>query len=176
MKKIVADSSALILLAKCNLLERLSTLGTLVIPQSVFDETASEKHAARYPDANIIADLVLKGLLRIEKTSAEKPNIPLTLGRGEYDALILARALPDSLFATDDGKAIKAAKFLKVPFIITPKIVIELFRLKMISIEKARSAIEKLSIIGRYPPEIIAEALLALLEATNGKTDDCKDT
>jgi len=80
------------------------------------------------------------------------------------------------LFVTDDGKAIKAAKFFKVPFIITPKIVVELFRLQKISFSKARESLEKLGKIGRYSPEIIADALVSLMEEKNGKTDNHKNT
>jgi hypothetical protein len=58
--------------------------------------------------------------------------------------------LDRSLFATDDGKAIKAARFFNIPFIVTPKIVVELFRLEKISLKRARESLEKLSIIGRH--------------------------
>ena len=34
--------------------------------------------------------------------------------------MMLAIKLGRSLFATDDGKAIKAARFFKIPFIVTP--------------------------------------------------------
>ena len=80
------------------------------------------------------------------------------------------------LLATDDGKAIKAARFLRIPFIITPKIVVELLKLKKISFKKARSSIEKLGNIGRYSPAIIADALLSLMEEKDDKTDNHKNT
>lgn len=88
----------------------------------------------------------------------------MTLDKGEKDALLLARELKNSLFATDDGKAIKAAKFIKISFIISPRIVVELFRLEKISIQQAKQAIEKLGIIGRYTPDIIANVMLTLAE------------
>ncbi|KKL55926.1 hypothetical protein LCGC14_2250510 [marine sediment metagenome] len=80
------------------------------------------------------------------------------------------------MLATDDGKAIKAARFLKVPFVITPKIVTELFRLQKISLKKAHGSLEKLAKIGRYSPEIIADALVSLMEEKDDKTDNHKDT
>ena len=82
--------------------------------------------------------------------------------------------LPDSVLATDDGKAIRAARFLKVPFVITPKIVAELYRLRKVSFTDARKGIEKLGKVGRYSPEIIAEAMFFLAEVRNGKTDNRK--
>jgi predicted DNA-binding protein len=83
--------------------------------------------------------------------------------------LLLAIKLGKSLFATDDGKAIKAARFFKVPFIVSSKIVVELFRLQKISFKKARESLEKLGKIGRYSPEIIADALVSLMEEKMGK-------
>jgi predicted nucleic acid-binding protein len=71
-----------------------------------------------------------------------------------------------TLVATDDGKAIKIAKFLNLPFIITLRIVIDLFNMKKNSREHARKAIEKLNVIGRYSPDIIAHVLLSLTEET----------
>ena len=92
------------------------------------------------------------------------------------NALLLAVKLGRLLFATDDGKAIKAARFFNVPFIITPKIVVELFRLQEISFKKAHESLEKLSKIGRYSPEIIADALISLMEIEDGKANNNKDT
>ena len=85
-----------------------------------------------------------------------------SIDKGESDALALAGQTKNSVLATDDGKAIKACRYLKAPFIISPKIVIELFRLGKIDSARAKLAIEKLKIIGRYAPDIIAEALLEL--------------
>ena len=89
---------------------------------------------------------------------------------------MLAMKLGKPLLATDGGKAIKAARFLKISFIITSKIVVELLRLEKISFKKARSAIEKLGNIGRYSPAIIAEASVSLMEEKDGKTDNHKNT
>ena len=90
---------------------------------------------------------------------------------------MLALEVKGTLFATDDGKAIKAARFLKVPFIISPKIVVELVRLRKISLKKATESLEKLGKIGRYSPEIIADALaLIIMEEKDGKAHNDKNT
>ena len=91
------------------------------------------------------------------------------------EALILAKKWIGSILATDDGKAIKACRFLDIPFIITPKIVLELFRLDKITYEKAKAALEKLKIIGRYSPEIIGEAFLKLMEEKHVKANNHKN-
>jgi predicted nucleic acid-binding protein len=115
-----------------------------------------------------LARYSIKAIIKIKQPDPAEFQLPLSLHQGEEDALLLALKLEDSLFATDDGKAIKAARFLKIPFTITPKIVVELFRLKKISLKKARQSIEKLGKVGRYSPEIIAEAILSLSEANDG--------
>jgi hypothetical protein len=90
---------------------------------------------------------------------------------------MLALEMKETLFATDDGKAIKAARFLRVPFIISPRIVIEMLRSGKISFKNARESLEKLGKVGRYSPEIIADALaLIIMEAKDGKAHNDKNT
>lgn len=176
MIRMVADSSTLILLAKCGLLEMVCEMFEVLLPDTVKIEVASEKMVRNYPDAAIISKLVSLRKLKVQNPGNERPPIPLSLHRGEEDALFLAIELGRSLLATDDGKAIRAARFFNIPFIVTPKIVVELFRFQKISLEKARESLEKLAKIGRYSPEIIAEALIKLMEKKDGKTDYNKDS
>ena len=176
MGRMVADSSALILLAKCNLLEIVFDLFEVVVPKTVTVEAASEDLARIYPDAALVSNLISKGVIRVQSPGSAGYSLPISLHPGEKDALLLAVNQEGSLLATDDGKAIKAARFLKVPFIITPKIVVELFRLGKISFKKARDSLEKLGKIGRYSPEIIADALVALMEEKDGKANNNQDT
>lgn len=174
MKRIILDSSSLILLAKCSLLETACSAFELVVPFSVVRETASKDLVRRYPDAALIRDLIDRGRLKTKRAGARKTPLPIPLHRGEEEALVLAMNLQDSVLATDDGKAIKAARFLRVPFVITPRLVVALFRLNRIPFTKALKAIEKLGSVGRYSPDIIAEAILFLTEAKNGKAHNNK--
>ena len=176
MARMVADSSALILLAKCNLLEVVCDLFDVIVPKAVSIEVASEDLVKNYPDAALISELMSKGAIRVQSPGRDRPASPLSLHKGEEEALLLAITLDRSLFATDDGKAIKAARFFNVTFIVTPKIVVELFRLQKISLKRARESLEKLGKIGRYSPEIIADALISLMEKEDGKADNHKDT
>jgi predicted nucleic acid-binding protein len=120
--------------------------------------------------------LITKGAITVLDVDVSGLTIPLSLGEGEQDALFLAFQLNKSLFGTDDGKAIKAARFLGVPFVISPKIVVELYRLERVSFKKARESLEKLAVIGRYSPEIIADALARIMEEKDDPTHDHKDT
>ena len=175
MAQMVADSSSLILLAKCSLLEIVCDLFEVIVPESVNMEVASEGLSKKYSDAALISELTSKGAIKVQSPGSDRLTPPISLHKGEEDALLLAIKLGKSLFVTDDGKAIKAARFFKVPFIITPKIVVELFRMQKISFKKARESLEKLGKIGRYSPDIIAEALVSLMEEKNGKADNNKD-
>jgi len=176
MQRIIADSSSLILLAKCSLLEIVCGLFDVIVPTTAAVEVASEDLVKKYPDAAMISDLISRGIITVQSPDATEFPIPISLHQGEEEALLLAINLERSLFATDDGKAIKAARFLKIPFVITPKIVVELFRLQRISFKKARRSLEKLGKIGRYSPEIIAGAFVSLLEEKDVKTYNHKDT
>lgn len=176
MTLMVADSSALILLAKCGLLEIACDFFDVIVPAAVINEVASEKLVKNYPDAALISALTLEGAIKVQSPGSDRPPIPISLHKGEGEALLLAIKLGRSLLATDDGKAIKAARFFNVPFIVTPKIVVELFRLQKISLRKARESLEKLGKIGRYSPEIIADALIVLMEKEDGKANNHKDT
>jgi predicted nucleic acid-binding protein len=176
MALMVADSSALILLAKCGLLEIACDFFDVNVPAAVIIEVASEKLIKSYPDAALISTLTSEGAIKVQSPGSDRPPIPISLHKGEEEALLLAIKLGRSLMATDDGKAIKAARFFNVPFIVTPKIVVELFRLQKISLRKARESLKKLGKIGRYSPEIIADALLVLMEKEDGKANNHKDT
>jgi hypothetical protein len=82
--------------------------------------------------------------------------------------------MENAILVADDGKAIKACRYLKIPFMISPKVVTALYRLEKIDFVEARTSIDKLRIIGRYSPEIIAEALLRLEEIKNVKANNRK--
>ena len=163
MARIVADSSSLILLAKCSLLKIVCDLFDVIMPKAVSIEVASEDLVKTYPDSALISELISKGAIKVQSPGNDHFPLPLSLHKGEEEALVLAINLHGSVLATDDGKAIKAARFFNIPFIVTPKIVVELFRLQKISFKKARESIEKLGKIGRYSPEISAEALISFL-------------
>lgn len=66
MERIIADSSALILLSKCSLLEVICDLFEVVVPTSVANEVASDDLVRKYPDAALIANLISKGLIRTQ--------------------------------------------------------------------------------------------------------------
>jgi predicted nucleic acid-binding protein len=86
--------------------------------------------------------MISKRKITVANPESDTTSIPVSLHRGEKEALRLSIQLGRCLLATDNGKAIKAARFLGVPFVITPKIVVELHRLKRVPLKKAREALE----------------------------------
>lgn len=168
MEKLILDSSSLILLTKCDVITEVSKLFELILPAAVFHETASENLLDRFPDAAVIASMVDDGILKVSPPVEDGLPMPFAVHRGEKEALLLSLHGNRSMLATDDGRAIRAARFLRIPFIISPRMVLRLAAQKLISYSKARMSLEKLAKIGRYPPEIIAEALLSLLEDRDG--------
>ncbi len=169
-KILVMDASSLILLGKCGLIGILSKEFRVIIPRKVLDEVADEEILKQYPDANVIAELVRTKKIEVISTEKGRVKIPITLDEGETEAILLARQMENAILVTDDGKAIKACRYLKIPFIVSPKVVTDLYCSGKIGMMDAKRSIEKLGIIGRYSPEIISEALIRLKEARDVET------
>ena len=170
MKVIVADSCSLILLTKCNLPETFAEFFSVLAPDAVFNEVVNKNTIEKFPDAKIISSLVAEKKIKVVKAKISAKRLPISMGRGEMEALLLAKQTANAMLLTDDGKAIKACRYLNLPFIISPKVAVELYRLNMIDFSKTKSSIEKMKIIGRYSPDIIAEAILELEAIRNVKT------
>jgi predicted nucleic acid-binding protein len=169
MNIIVADSCALILLAKCGMLEILVGTIPVITPEGVYKEVVNKKLVKKYADAAVVSDLVSKKLIKVVPVKHKSIKIPISMDRGEIEALVLASRTAASIVATDDRKAIMACRYLKMPFIISPKIAIELYRMGKIDFERVKLGVEKMRIIGRYSVDIIAEALIELEAIKNAK-------
>jgi predicted nucleic acid-binding protein len=92
----------------------------------------------------------------------EKIEYLYQIGQGEKEAIALSLDDKESLLLTDDGGAIKIAKYLQKSFIISPVIAVDLYQLGFISFDEAKRAIEKLNTIGRYLPNLIADVFIML--------------
>ncbi|MGA1824858.1 MAG: hypothetical protein ACMUIP_09350 [bacterium] len=175
-KHIIADSCSLLLLVKCNVLNALTEHTNVVIPEAVMKETTGKEATVKYPDASLIAQYISEERIKIvfvnKQNDEFNKNLLASLGAGEQEILLLSRQMKKSIVATDDGKAIKICRYFGIHFIISPKIVTELYRLNKIDDKKAKMAIQKLRIIGRYSPDIIAEAFYQLEEIKHAQTDN----
>ena len=163
MKVVVSDTSSLILLSKSSVLEAACSSYEIYLPPSVEREASSSELRDKYPDAAKIHDLIREGVLKVRKISSRKRQMPIQLGVGEADAIRLFLQLKAHVLLSDDGKAIKTCRLLKIPFTISPNIVMELYLKGTLSRDQALLGLEKLRIFGRYPPDIIASLMLRMI-------------
>ncbi|OGH55718.1 MAG: hypothetical protein A3G34_01455 [Candidatus Lindowbacteria bacterium RIFCSPLOWO2_12_FULL_62_27] len=161
MKLVVADASSLILLAKAGVMDEVCGSFEVHIEESVFEECCSTDSLERYPDSAAIKRLCDRGRIR-RASAAAAPELPFRLGRGESAAIALAVKLKADALLTDDGKAIKACRFLSIPYTTSPQVLIDLVRFRKISVDRARSAMNCLRLAGRYKEIIITQYLLML--------------
>lgn len=172
MKSIIIDSSSLILLTKADLTEILIREFEVFIPEKVYEECVNPASLKRYPDALAIQQWVLDGKLNVKKADLKKvTGLGYRMDAGEKEVLALGLEYPEALLLTDDGNAIRIAKFLKKRFSISPLIAVDLFKRGCISYERAKQSIEKLSIFGRYVPNLIADVFLMLEAAKEEKKE-----
>lgn len=169
MKLIVADASSLILLTRIDLMGVVLEEFQVTIPERVYGECVNEETLKRFPDALAIQQWTHDKKLEIKKVDAGKHKFLYRVNQGEKEAIALSLEYPESVLLTDDGNAVKIAKYLKKAFIISPLVVLDLYQLEKISYETARRSIEKLNIIGRYLPNLIADVFLMLDSARTEK-------
>ncbi len=154
---LVADASSIILLSKCSLLRKLSSVARIVIPSKVFEESAGEQIREKHPDAGEILQLVEEKKIEVKAAKGK-----LVQKLGESETLLLYKEMGADVVLTDDGFTIKVCRALGIPFLISPRVAVDLCRKGVISFSEGKQAIEKLRIFGRYSEDIIASALLAL--------------
>ncbi|MBI4739936.1 hypothetical protein HY772_10495 [Candidatus Woesearchaeota archaeon] len=158
MEVVVADACSLILLTKVTVLETLAGEVRLKIPAEVYSEAVTSGIARGYFDAMIIDALVKNGRISVEKV-AKRTRLTAGLGKGEAEAIGLFLQLNADVLLTDNSRAIKTCKYLKIPFTISPRVVVSLCKKHKLPKEKGVKALEILRIEGRYSPLIITEAL-----------------
>jgi len=162
MKLIVADASSIILLARADLMAVVLEEFQVAVPERVYEACVNEETLKRFPDALAIQQWAYDKKLEIKRVDAQKYKFLHKVSQGEKEAIALSLEYSESILLTDDGNAVKIAKYLKKAFIISPLVALDLYRFEKISYETARKSIEKLSIIGRYLPNLIADVFLML--------------
>lgn len=158
---IVFNSSTLILLARVELLD--AFLGAVdekvVIPKEVERECCEEK---RTPDALIIQAAIREKRIAVQSLQVRKLYTKILadfpLGRGEAEALAVAVSRKARLFATDDKKAIQAAKLVRIPFTTAVGILVRMSEKGLLAKKEAHLKLEALRKHGRYKKDIIEDA------------------
>lgn len=154
---IVIDSSSLILLAKTNALDILikNIKKSLAIPEQVYAECTARKELF---DAQIIEKRIKEKAIAKKSISNQrlcnKIQQDFNLGKGEAEAICLGIELKLGII-TDDKKAINACRILKIRFTTMPKLIVQLYKKKLIGKAELDSALTKLQKFGRYSDEIM---------------------
>lgn len=166
LELIVVDSSSLILLAKLEWLGKLAgQYERVLIPAAVFEEVVGTgKNKKTFFDALLVEKRVQEGALVVKTVKSPEATEELMetfgLGLGESETLALALESKAGVVALDDGKAMKAARVLGLPFITTLTFVLQLLFSGNIRAPEATQTVNKLAAWGWYSGELIERTLL----------------
>lgn len=161
MKKVLVDSSSLILLHKSGLLKDLYPHYQLLAAASVIAEVTQ----AGKPGAETAARMAATGEMKVLETMGSAPSAAdteqlLPLGCGERQTILAYLHAKGDFILVDDLKAIQFCVERKLPFInalLVPRIL-----LLSGNIDRTRCEMTSQTILalGRYSPEIVQKAAL----------------
>jgi predicted nucleic acid-binding protein len=157
MKKIVADASSLILLAKVGALETITGRLVCLTAGQPFKEATVRQE---FPDAVHILDLFDRGRIRVQKVGVQRLRtfaVGWGLGDGESAAILLADRLGVTLL-TDDLKAMQTARALGVPVTTSTLLIAAGGASGWWAKDIALSKLDALSQFAWVNPEIIEQA------------------
>ncbi len=159
MLKLVLDASTMILLAKLDLLDRLSKEMAIEIPKVVAEEATCREELL---DAKQIRRLMEEGNIHVER-EREIPWVralerDFRLGEGEAQAIFLAKK-KGALLGVDDGLAMKACKVLGIPFVTTLAFVARFYEKGLLNRKQAIEKLENLKRFGWYRGELLEKVI-----------------
>lgn len=151
---IIADSSSLILLTKAELLTSLAKKTKLIIPRKVYSEAVEEGLKKNFTDAIKIKKLVDDKKIAVKEADEDR-EFPVSLGKGEKEALELFYQEKADKVIVDDKKALNLCKIIGIPYTTVHMILTDLLRKKIIDKKQALRSLDILSVEGRYSSKII---------------------
>ncbi|MBL7170035.1 MAG: hypothetical protein ISS48_03375 [Candidatus Aenigmarchaeota archaeon] len=164
MKRIVFDSSSLILLAKITLLEIFTKLfDKNYIPKEVFNESIVKGKEKGMIDVKIMENMIDQKNIDVRRVENMKMVEELcnlfNLDRGEAESIALSEEVNADLLITEDDRARKIAERLKIKFTTCPDIILFLTKRGMITKKKALEALDNLQKFGWYKDWVIQEVI-----------------
>jgi uncharacterized protein len=100
---IICNATPLINFAAINRLDILqTTLGPIIIPQAVYDETT----VISFPGSESVIQAVTSGWLQVRQASAVGSDIPVELDNGEREAIALALEMKTQQILLDEQEGI----------------------------------------------------------------------
>jgi predicted nucleic acid-binding protein len=153
---IVFDTVALIHLAKLTILEKVCTIDAALIPELVRKEVLEGKNKG-YPDVPITFDLIEKKKIIVKKAEPLKVKklMQFNIQGGEAEAIALYQQEKAGWLVTDDDNVRKKAAILDIHVIGTPALIIQMYKKKLITKEKAIQSIRELQKIGWFSQAVI---------------------
>ncbi len=160
---VVEDSMVLIFLAKLDLIKEVKQMfGKVLISREVEKETVVEARES-HVDALKIEDSIKKGLIDVKDIKNKNKVIDLMknfgLGVGEASTIQLYSQENADLLLCDEKKARNVTKILGLNLVGTPEVILQLYKNKFISKEKAKDSVISLEKIGWFNSSIIFKAL-----------------
>lgn len=153
---IIADSTALILLAKVSLLETFVNRNHVITSKIVYEEVVKGKEKGRR-DSLLVEKLVHENKLKLktaEKSIKNKIEKLFNLKAGELEVVSLAYNTKHTILS-DDKKCLNAAKALEIDFINSLDVTVVLYKKEVITKEKVLKCIEELEEYGWYAKDFI---------------------
>lgn len=158
---IVSNSSPLIFLAKLNLFDNVKKLyKTVLIPQEVYDEVIGKGHD--FKEALILQGLLDAGFLRVVDVQTTERSELKSLHLGERKAIALCLQQKMKNILIDDKEAIEYCRLLGIDAIRTTRLLLEMVKQKLFTVEEFDDALVQLSAEGYF---LTIEVYQYLMEA-----------
>lgn len=165
----VVDSTCLIYLARARQLNLLRAIYKRVaIPRAVYGEVVLRGKEKRFIDAEIVEKAVKGGLIEVKTLpkaqlrEAKRLCALATIGRGEAEAIVLARGEGSSLIV-DDSAALRVAEMYEVETLRTTSLILKAVGQGILTKRDARKTLEKFVAAGyRLRGEVLLELLREL--------------
>lgn len=155
---IISDSSTLIPLTKCGLIEPFLSDFSLIIPKTVYNEAIRKGVEMGKYDAYLLEKLVYNGKIQVmqsNKESLKEVQDFFSLHCGESDAISLCKDIKAECLLCDDKKAINACKVLGLKFATALNILSAMHTAGRISNDEANASLNRLEEFGWYNLELI---------------------
>jgi predicted nucleic acid-binding protein len=143
-RTVVLDSDALIKLGKAGLLAAVAEAWQCLVPEEVYTETVVRGTEEAHPDAEEIAALFGRGLIRWRVRKRKTLRLGRGLGAGERAAAALLLQARADFVVTDDRAFLKALRDAGLPHATPAMVVVELARLGAMDPQDAAAGLERL--------------------------------
>ncbi len=156
---IISDSSPLIHLTRLGKINYLlKTTSPILIPKAVYDEVIIDGKKENYIEARVIENLINQGEILVKKVTIAENMINPALGRGELEALELAKQ-ENVLLIVDDRKARNLAQLLDIKYQTTITTIFEILLAKKIDLSEYKTNLKKYAEDSWISADIIQEYL-----------------